>query len=408
MPKDHKVGKRLKEYTASAINTSGEVYKKFIAGDVQAQAGGIEKSIKKWYEFLDYYRQNNVFEHRGIHRLRSLNFFSGITKAYREETIEEFTKKYIAMMIRCDISEGKGKLDTVWGTKWNCEHAMRYYFNNNHCFVMEGTNDKDLDILRTGFTSDKWQIDDKIIKDSPLFIEDAGLVNIKGIRFTSNTILKTRETIVMNATDDNKGTHLYSLHFFIRCRKAGNNNECITITFTDKTGVVIFKNTYKADFNNTWINKSEYIRLEDGEYNIEVKGANSCDCDFDFMCLFPSVNYPSISLLIGHGGAKTEKALFFAPGREDKVRNEKGELIFTEDIREGTHGKYKFWFPFSDDTTAEAKEWREKNRVSFDDPHWGYWTQDGYFISLTYFAELLDVLLPVGVKVFDVITTKKM
>lgn len=144
-------------------------------------------------------------------------------------------------MIRCDISEGKGKLDTVWGTKWNCEHAMRYYFNNNHCFVMEGTNDKDLYILRTGFTSDKWQIDDKIIKDSPLFIEDAGLINIKGVRFTSNTILKTQKTIVINASDDNKSTNLYSLHFFIRCRKVGNNNECITITFTDKTGAVIFK-----------------------------------------------------------------------------------------------------------------------------------------------------------------------
>ena len=100
--------------------------------------------------------------------------------------------------------------------------------------------------------------------------------------------------------------------------------------------------------------------------------------------------------------------MFFAPGRADKVKNEKGEFIFTNDIQEGTYQNYKFWFSCSDDTTKEAKDERKKNKISFDDPRWGYWTQDGYFISLIYFTELLNTLLPVGVKVFDIITTKKM
>ena len=407
MLKDHKVGKRLKEYTASAINTNGETYKKIIAENKKDSQGAIEKAIIDWYDFLDFYRQDDILKQQGIHKLKSLNFFSGITKAYREETLDEYTKKYVSMMMRCDILNGE-TLDTVWGTKWNCEHAIRYYFNNNHCFIMEGTNDKDKDILKNGFTPDKWQIDDKEVKDSPLFTEEAGLLNIKGIRFSSNTILKTRKTIVISTDDDNKNTKLYSLHFFLRCRKTGNNNECLTITFTNKKGIVIFKKTYTADSNNMWINKGEYIRLENGEYNIEVKGANDCDCDFDSMCLFPSVNYPSISVLIGHGGAKAGKAMFFAPGRADKVKNEKGEFIFTNDIQEGTYQNYKFWFSCSDDTTKEAKDERKKNKISFDDPRWGYWTQDGYFISLIYFTELLNTLLPVGVKVFDIITTKKM
>ena len=412
MLKDHKVCKRLKEYTASAINTNGETYKKIIAGNEKDTHGAIEKAIIDWYDFLDSYRQNNVLTQQGTHKLKSLNFFSGITKAYQEETLEEYTKKYIAMMMRCDILNG-GTLDSVWGTKWNCEHAMRYYFNSNHCFVMEGTNDKDKDVLKNGFTPDKWEIDGKEVKDSSLFVEDAGLINIKGVRLSSNTILKTRKTIVINSDDDNKDTQLYSLHFFLRCRKAGDNKECIIITFTNNAGIIIFKKTYTADSDNMWINKREYIKLEDGEYNIEIKGANNCDCDFDFMCLFPSVNYPSISVLIGHGGAKNGKAMFFAPGKADKVKNEKGEFIFTNDIEAGTYQKYKFWFPFADDTTAEAKaeyeNWeKNKNAVIFDDPRWGYWTQDGYFISLIYFAELLNTLLPVGVKVFDIITTKKM
>ena len=99
--------------------------------------------------------------------------------------------------------------------------------------------------------------------------------------------------------------------------------------------------------------------------------------------------------------------MFFAPGKADKIKVIKDgveELIFTNDIK---HHKYKFWFPFGDDTTATAKEWRTAFKVDFDDPKWGYWTEDGNFISLAYLTKLLDVLLPVGVRVFDIALTKK-
>ena len=147
MGNDHKVAKRLKEYTASAINTGGNVYKRVIASE-EGQNGAIEKAIQDWYEFLDYYREPDILKQQGGHKFESLNFFSGLDKIYKDESLDTYTKNYIAMMMRCNRPSGVA-LDTVWGTKWNCEHAIRYYFNNPNCFIMEGTNEKETNILYT-------------------------------------------------------------------------------------------------------------------------------------------------------------------------------------------------------------------------------------------------------------------
>ena len=404
MKVDHKVAKRLIEYTASAINTKGGVYPRVIASEDDNKEGGIEKAIKDWYIFLDYYRENDVLKHQGMHRLESLHFFSGLDKMYKDESLDTYTKNYIAMMMRRNIPNGEA-LDTVWGTKWNCEHAIQYYFNNPNCFIMEGTNDKETNILKNGFTSKTWKINDDIIQDSPFFIEDAGLINVKGIRLFTNMELKTYNTIQVQ----NKGSDLYSMHFFMKCIDSkASLNESICITFEHKTLGTVFQKIYNNLSTYEWENKQEYIKLPSGEYNISMKGLKSCDVDF--FCLFPVVPYPSVSLIIGHGGIKGGKAMFFAPGKADKIKVVKDgveETIFTNDIKEGTHDKYKFWFPFGDDTTAVAKEGRKKFNIDFEDPKWGYWTEDGNFISLAYLTKLLDVLLPVGVRVFDIALTKK-
>ena len=116
MKVDHKVAKRLIEYTASAINTKGGVYPRVIASEDENKEGGIEKAIKDWYTFLDYYRENDVLKHQGMHRLESLHFFSGLDKMYKDESLDTYTKNYIAMMMRRNIPNGDA-LDTVWGTK---------------------------------------------------------------------------------------------------------------------------------------------------------------------------------------------------------------------------------------------------------------------------------------------------
>ena len=400
MPIDHKIAKRLKEYTASAISTDGAVYKKVIASESEGD-GAIEDGIKSWYAFMDYYRETDIFKHQGIHKLLGLNFFSGLEKTYKDESLDTYTKNYIAMMIRRNITVDE-PLDKVWGTKWNCEHAVQFYFNNSNCFIMEGTNEKDQNIFQNGFTSDYWSINDVNIKDSSLFIEDAGLINVKGVRLLQNSVIKTHSKISIQ----NKEGDLYSMQFFIKCLESKLDiSNCIEITFIHQENGTIFNKKYTNTSNYEWENKQEYIRLPSGEYDIIIKGLKSCD--FDFFCLFPSVPYPSISLIVGHGGTRSGKAIFFAPGKADKVLNKNGEFIFTKDIKEGTHNKYKFWFPYGDDTTKEAKEGRKKYSISFDDPKWGYWTEDGNFISLVYLTRLLDVLIPVGVKVFDIALTKK-
>lgn len=398
----HKVAKRLKDYTATAINTSCEVYKKVIANEDEGRDGAVEKAIKDLYIFLDNYRNPDIFNHKGIHRLKGLNFFSGLDKSPKEETIKEYTRKYITMMIRKDIMNGK-PLDKVWGTKRNVENAIRYYFNNENCFVMEGTNEKDTNILKEGFTSDGWQINGSHLKDSPLLREDAGLINIKGIRLVENALLKTSKNIIIENKYNEDG--IYSLHLFIKCLVKDEIKECIEITLKHKTKGEVFKKKYKNTLTYKWENIREYVRLPNGEYTIEIKGKKPCD--LDFISIFPSVQYPSVSFLIGHGGTKSGNYMFFAPGSADKITNKAGELVFTEQIKQGTHEKYKFWYPSEDDTVDIAKNLRETQNIKLDDKRWGYWAEDGSFANLAYLPLLLETLIPVGVKVFDIVLTKR-
>ncbi|WP_039943215.1 hypothetical protein, partial [Treponema phagedenis] len=67
--------------------------------------------------------------------------------------------------------------------------------------------------------------------------------------------------------------------------------------------------------------------------------------------------------------------------------------------------KYKFWFPFADD--SESKRERLRLKIDFNDKHWGYWTEDIRWLDLLYVSALLDSLLPVGVKVFTIISSRR-
>lgn len=415
METKNKVAKRLKDYTATAINTSCYVYKKVFAEETtelvetgRERGGAIECAIEEWYDFLDFYRQDDIMFQKGLHRLKSLHFFSGLVSMYESEDMVSYLHNYIAMMIRKDITAPDFFLDEVWGTKWNIENATRFYFSSVNCFVMEGTNTHESNIFKEGFLSSIWSIvvDNSSISidQSPHYIEEAALINYKAPRLPRNSNLKACNVKIVK--DD-----IYSLHFFIRClesykKKDGvEYTDCVEIIFKNAGGDEIFKKTYANKLSHFWENIREYIKLEAGDYNIEIRAIKSLD--LDFFCLFPAVDFPSVTILIGSGEAKSGRTLFFAPGEADKVKDENGRLVFTPEIKEGDHHKYKFWMSYDDDTVKDAKDERERMGITLNEECWGYWSANGGFISLTGYNYLLNILMPVGVSVFGVELAKK-
>lgn len=400
------VGKRLKEYTATAINTGSEVYKKIMATDDPLNPGAIEAQLNTLFAFLEAYREPDIFEQKGKHQFKSFNFFSGLKKA-KQESLYNLKYKYQAMMIR-----NKEYLDTVWGTKHNIEHALRYFFAHENCFVMEYTNDKKTNLLSDSFTSDRWMLNNIALDKKPedltpdeeallntLFTEEAALINVKAIALKANNRLKTRRPVVIK-----RG--LYTFHFFMR----GQHTTGTAPDFTRSGSVEVtignvLHKTYSVQ--GEWVNIHEDIYFEkDGEYDFLFSCVH--DVDIDFICLFPSLPYPTMSILIGNGGAMGAGSMFFGPGRQDVLIDGSGAVIqYFEPPYRGTHSKYKFWFPNGDDTEREAKQERAKNKLKFDDHWWGYWSDEMRWFDAAYLTILLDALIPVGVKVFDIVMSRR-
>ncbi|WP_024468675.1 hypothetical protein [Treponema pedis] len=386
------VGKRLKDYTAAAINTEGDVYKDIMATDspVKENQAAIERALNELFEFLEYYREPDIFKHEGKHQLKSLNFFSGLKKNGQESLIE-FVTKYKGLMIRSEP-----ELDTVWGTKWNMEHALRYFFGHDNCFVMEYTNEQDKNLLSDKFTSDKWLLNNnELTEKTANLTEESALVNIKAIRLDDNMRLKTKTPVQIP-----KGT--YSFHFFMRGQSLKPDNSRygqLEVKIGD-----VFKKEYSS--GGDWTHVQEYLHLEAGDYDFIFSGIKSADVDF--VCLYPAVPYPSLSIVIGNGGMLGRNFMFFAPGGKDVEVAASGEIAkYYEPPYKGTHSKYKFWFPNADDTEEDAKIERKKKGLQFDDVHWGYYSDEMRWLDVAYINILLDALIPVGVKPFGIIMSRR-
>lgn len=382
------VGKRLKDYTATAINTGGEVYKRIIANEEEKleNQAAIEEQLNILFDFLEHYREPDIFEHEGIHGLKSINFFSGLRKVPTESLIE-FRVKYKAMMLRRE----KG-LDYVWGTKHNIEHALSYFFGNENVFVMNYTNQMKTNLLSDQFTTDRYTVNGKDVKNA--LTEEAALVNIKAIRLKENQLLQTEVYLEPG---------VYSFHFFMRgmhYKSDGYRDGEVLVTVND-----IYKKNHTCD--DKWKNVQEYIEIKTaGNYTFSFASVKSVD--LDFFCLFPKVPYPSMSILVGNGGLIGRNFMFFAPGTQDVEVDADGVVTrYNEPPFRDTHTKYKFWFPNADDTEAEAKKERKDKKLSFDDRHWGYWSDEMRWVDVEYINLLLDVLIPVGVKVFELVFSRR-
>ncbi len=388
------VGKRMIDYTASAINTGGEVYKRLISCDDSdpEKQGAIEKEFNKLFDELEKYREIDIFSHKGYQLHKSLNFFSGLRENEANKPLE-YILKYRAMMIR--VEDGK-PLDTVWGTKWNIEHSLRVYFKQKNCFVLEYMNERENDLFYpSNFAGDTWSVDD--VSVSQLIDEDlskdASVVNIYGIMLASGKTLK--RTKKFNITE--MGIHV--LHFFMRGEEEVSEGNFVgevnVKIINDESNEVVFD----KDFNcgTEWVDIHDTITLDVGTYRFEIDGKK--DCDIDFVCLYPAVNYPSISIVVGHRDKNSAHSMFLAPGEADKSLDN----TFIEPPNEGTHHRYKFWFPFEDDTSEEAKEGMEEKDINLKNARWGYWGETIQWFEQGYFEDLLDALIPVGVKVFNLI-----
>ena len=418
METKNKVATRIKEYTATAINPSCYVYKKVFAeeteelSEAKVQKGGaIECAIEDWYNYLDFYRQENIFLQKGLHKLKSLHFFSDIKFMYENEGMDSYLKNYIAMMIRksiSDIDDVSSFLDSVWGTKWNLEHATQYYFENPNCFVMEGTNAHETNLFKEGFLSDIWCINANntaiSIDKSPHYIREASLIHYKAPRLPKHASLLGERINITKAG-------IYSLHFFIKClvacKKDEGVSECIKIKITHTKTNNSIELTYANRKSHCWEYIREYVELLAGEYSIEIQAVKKLD--LDYLCLFPAVNFPSLTIIVGRGEAThNNKNLFFAPGGADKVK-EGNELVSSDDavIETDDYHKYKFWMSGGDDSSIEAKEERKRLGIKGSEACWGYWSADGAFISLAGYSNLLEVLMPVGVMHFGTELARK-
>ena len=390
---NHAVGARLKEYTGTAINTGADAYAKIFATGKEApsQQGAIEQQLNELFDFLEAYRQCDIFLQEGRHQLKSLNFFSGLRK-YRQEVLASLVHKYRAMLLR-----NEPQLDTVWGTKWNIEHALRMFFNNSNCFVMEYTNEQKNNAVSDEFTVDTWTLDGTSLEDdSDCFTEEAALFNIKAIRLDSNKRLQTKKLIRLK-----KG--VYSLHFFIRGQTVKDEKRygAVELAITD-----IFTKQYTCDAS--WMNIQEFIYITEEEKEVTLTFSGVHPCDIDFVCLYPAVNYPSISILVGNGGMRNKQSMFFAPGQKDVILDVSGNIAqYFEPPYRGTHSKYKFWFAHGDDTDAQAKKERKEKKITFDDPKWGYWSGELAALDIIYLNMLIDALIPVGVRVFGLLMSRR-
>jgi hypothetical protein len=292
-------GLNLIKYTATGINTEGEIYKAVFSDDEGNGALALESDAL--VDFINYYtRTDDVRNHRGNSLDMIIKEFTNFNRRVLESD-EIYLRRFLAITER--------KKDRVWGTKWNIRHIFETYFAGIEAFVAENTSDADL-IVNGDFeeAAEGWNI-------------EGGARISYSARFSGSRGLYFNRTPGAASQSVNLERGVYVLHFFLQGNvdveiknAAGKYWDMNSLEWLDKSLVNKFG-------GGIWDDQSMFIKVlsEEGDtITIKFIGTEDYVITLDYVRLYRKLPYPTYTVIVKYEGYTiTDKTLHLGKGRED-------------------------------------------------------------------------------------------
>jgi hypothetical protein len=319
-------GENLKKYTATGINTDGEIYKAIYSDD--EGNGALANELDRLVEFINYYtRTDDVRNHMGNSLELIIKEFTSFNRRVMEKD-DIYLRRFLAVTER--------KKDHVWGTKWNIKHIFETYFSGIEIFMAENTSDTDFMVNGDFEESDEgWDIDGGAeISYSARFSGRRGLYFNRSAGSASQSI------------ELEKG--VYVLHFFLQGEidvevknSEGKYWDMKELKWSDAPLVNSFGSEY-------WDDKSMFIKvLPDTGDTIKITffGGNDNVITLDYVRLYDKLPYPAYTVIVKYDGyAVADKTLHLGKGTEDpdpKITWYPRESYFDNSYVVGRIGAYR-------------------------------------------------------------------
>jgi hypothetical protein len=291
-------GLNLIKYTATGINTEGEIYKSVFSDD--EGNGALAHELDTLVDFINYYtKTDDVRNHKGISLDLIIKEFTNFNRRVLEKD-EIYLRRFLAITER--------KKDLVWGTKWNIKHVFETYFSGIEVFVAENTSDVNL-IINGDFEDmdENWNIE-----GGAEISYSARLSGSRGLYFNRTSGAASQSV--------NLERGVYVLHFFLEgtvdveiTNSAGKYWDMNRLEWRDNPLVNNFE-------SGIWDDQSIFIKVLPEEDSIDIRfiGTKDYVITLDYVRLYRKLPYPTYTVIVKYEGyAVADKTLHLGKGMED-------------------------------------------------------------------------------------------
>jgi hypothetical protein len=292
-------GENLRKYTATGIDTDGEIYKALYSND--EGEGALAKELDRLVDFINYYtRTDDVRNHAGNSLELIIKEFTGLNRRVMEKD-DIYLRRFLAVTER--------KKDRVWGTKWNIKHVFETYFSGIEIFIAENTANTDFIVNGDFEESDEgWDIEGGAeISYSARFSGSRGLYFNRSAGSASQSI------------ELEKG--VYVLHFFLQGKidvevknSAGKYWNMDKFEWLDSPSANQFE-------SGAWDDRAIFIKvLPDAGDTVKISfiGDAAYVITIDYVRLYRKLPYPTYTVIVKYDGyAVADKTLHLGKGAED-------------------------------------------------------------------------------------------
>jgi hypothetical protein len=291
-------GLNLIKYTATGINTEGEIYRSVFSDD--EGNGALAHELDTLVDFINYYtKTDDVRNHKGISLDLIIKEFTNFNRRVLEKD-EIYLRRFLAITER--------KKDLVWGTKWNVKHVFETYFSGIEVFVAENTSDINL-IMNGDFEDmdENWNIE-----GGAEISYSARLSGSRGLYFNRTSGAASQSV--------NLERGVYVLHFFLEGtvdvaikNSAGKYWDMNRLEWRDNLLVNNFE-------SGIWDDQSMFIKVLPEEDSIDIRfiGTKDYVITLDYVRLYRKLPYPTYTIIVKYEGyAVADKTLHLGKGMED-------------------------------------------------------------------------------------------
>jgi hypothetical protein len=292
-------GLNLIKYTATGINTEGDIYKAVFSDD--GGNGALAHELDALVHFIDYYtRTDDVRNHKGNPLDLIIKEFTNLSRRLLEKD-EIYLRRFLAITER--------ERDQVWGTKWNIKHVFEAYFYGIEIFIAENTSDVDMIDNGDFEEADKgWTIEGGAeISYSARFSGSRGLY-FNRIPGAASQYIELEKGV-------------YVLHFFLQGKINVEINNSMG-WYWDMDSLEWIDTPLVNSFESgIWKDKSMFIKIlsEEGDtIKINFIGTENHVITLDYVRLYRKLPYPAYTVIVKYEGyAVADKTLHLGKGTED-------------------------------------------------------------------------------------------